>query len=48
LWGCVGCGDEDSFAGESEGEVTECGVEGILLQGDEADEKAAWIHWGGG
>lgn len=48
LWGGVGCGDEDGFAGEGEGEVAECGVEGLLLQRGEADEEAAGVRCGGG
>ena len=39
--GGIGRCDQDSFAGEGEGEVAEGGVEGLLLQGDEADEEVA-------
>ncbi len=40
LRGGVGGGDEDGFAGEGEGEVGECGLEGVLGQRDEADKEA--------
>jgi hypothetical protein len=42
LWGSVGCGDEHGFSGEGEGEVAERSVEGLLWQGGEADQKAAF------
>ena len=41
MWRGVGCGDENGLVGEGEGEVAECGVEGLLGEGDEADEDAA-------
>ena len=48
LRGSVGRGDEDGFAGEGEGEITERGFEGVLWQGDEADEKTAGANRGRG
>jgi hypothetical protein len=48
LGGGVRGGDENSFAGKGKGEVAEHGLEGILRQGDEADEEAAGVRRGGG
>ena len=46
--GGIRSGDENRFAGKSESEIGEHGLEGVLRKGHEADEKAAGGSRSGG